>query len=229
MRSITDIFIKHPVLAIVVNVVLVLVGWRAISRAAGAAVPADRELLGRHHHGVLRRERGDRSRLPDHADRARGLGHRRRRLHRIHAAAPGSARSTVRLKLNHNSTAALAEVTARLQQVRSELPQEAEAPVVEVQRADRPYATFYLSFSSNERSVPAITDWLVRTLQPQLATLEGVQRVDDRRRPAARHARVDRSRSPRRAQPRAGRRARRARSATTISPRSARPRATSCR
>ena len=32
---------------------------------------------------------------------------------------------------------------------------EAEPPVVEVQRADRPYATFYLSFTSSERTVPA--------------------------------------------------------------------------
>jgi multidrug efflux pump len=84
---------------------------------------------------------------------------------------------TVRLKLNHNSTQALAEVTARLQQVRSELPQEAEPPVIEVQRADRPYATFYLSFTSPERTVPQITDWLSRTIQPQLATIQGVQRV----------------------------------------------------
>jgi multidrug efflux pump len=83
----------------------------------------------------------------------------------------------VHLKLNHNSTAALAEVTARLQQVRSELPAEAEPPAVEVQRADRPYASFYLSFTSPQRDVPAITDWLLRTLQPQLSTLPGVQRV----------------------------------------------------
>src|SRR5262249_54452364 len=89
----------------------------------------------------------------------------------------GLSTVTVRLKLNHDSTAALAEVTARLQQVRSELPVEAEPPVVEVQRADRPYASFYLSFTSTERSVPAIPDWLVRTMQPQLSTLAGVQRV----------------------------------------------------
>ena len=120
----------------------------------------------------------------------------------------GISTVTVRLKLNHNSTAALAEVTARLQQVRSELPAEAEPPVVEVQRADRPYASFYLSFTSNERDVPAITDWLARTLQPQLATLPGVQRVTHRRRPAARDAGLDRSRPARGAQPRAGRRAR---------------------
>jgi multidrug efflux pump len=89
----------------------------------------------------------------------------------------GLSTVTVRLKLNHSSTAALAEVTARLQQIRSELPDEAEPPAVEIQRADRPYATFYLSFNSSERSVPAITDWLLRTVQPQLATIEGVQRV----------------------------------------------------
>ena len=89
----------------------------------------------------------------------------------------GVSTVTVRLKLNHSSTAALAEVTARLQQVRAELPSEAQPPVVEVQRADRPYASFYLSFTSTTRDVPAVTDWLLRTLQPQLATLPGVQRV----------------------------------------------------
>ncbi|HEX6239299.1 MAG TPA: efflux RND transporter permease subunit, partial [Polyangiales bacterium] len=60
---------------------------------------------------------------------------------------------------------------------RSELPVQAEPPAVEIQRADRPYGTFYVSFSSSERSAPAVTDWLLRTLQPQLATVPGVQRV----------------------------------------------------
>src|SRR2546422_6714456 len=87
----------------------------------------------------------------------------------------GASMITVHLKLNHNSTAALAEVTARLQQVRSELPAEAEPPVVEAQRADRPYASFYLSFTSSERDIPALTDWLTRNMQPQLSTLAGVQ------------------------------------------------------
>jgi multidrug efflux pump len=89
----------------------------------------------------------------------------------------GVSTVTVHLKLNHNSTAALAEVTARLQQVRSELPPDAEPPAIEIQRADRPYASFYLSFNSAQRTVPDVTDWLLRTLQPQVATLSGVQRV----------------------------------------------------
>ena len=49
--------------------------------------------------------------------------------------------------------------------------------MVEIQRADRPYASFYLSSTSTAADGPAMTDWLLRTLQPQLSTLPGVQRV----------------------------------------------------
>ena len=73
----------------------------------------------------------------------------------------GVSTVTVHLKLNHDSTAALAEVTARLQQVRSELPPEAEPPIVEVQRADRPYASFYLSFTSTERVIVIVPGQVV--------------------------------------------------------------------
>ncbi len=84
MRSFTDVFIKHPVLAIVVNLVIVLAGWRALTTLAGAAVSEDRELVGDHHDDLLRRERRDRARVPQHADRACRLRDRRRRLRRVH-------------------------------------------------------------------------------------------------------------------------------------------------
>lgn len=176
MKSFTDIFIKHPVLALVVNLVIVLVGWRALATLPvqqypsvesssivitttyiGASAETVRGFLTTPIERVVSAISG-----VDHIEST---------------SRAGLSTITVRLKLNHSSTAALAEVTARLQQVRSELPAEAEPPVVEVQRADRPYASFYVSFSSSERDVPAITDWLERTLQPQFATIEGVQRV----------------------------------------------------
>src|SRR5215470_738999 len=174
--SITDIFIKHPVLAGVVNLVLVLVGWRAISSLPVQQYPqieSSSVVITTVYTGAG-------------AETVRGF--LTTPIERVVSAISGidylesQSREgvsvvTVHLKLNHNSTAALAEITARLQQVRSELPTEAEPPVVEVQRADRPYASFYLSFTSSERTVPAMTDWLVRTMQPQLSTLAGVQRV----------------------------------------------------
>ena len=176
MRSFTDIFIRHPVLAIVVNLVMVVVGWRALAALPVQQYPqveSSSIIITTVYYGAS-------------AETVRGF--LTTPIERAASAISGvdyiesTSRAgvsiiTIRLKLNHNSTAALAEVTARLQQVRSELPPDAEPPLVEVQRADRPYASFYLSFSSSERTVPQITDWLSRTLQPQLSTLAGVQRV----------------------------------------------------
>src|SRR5262247_1509579 len=176
MRSFTDVFIKHPVLAVVVNLIIVLMGWRALSSLPVQQYPkieSSSVIITTVYYGAS-------------AETIRGF--LTTPIERVVSAIGGvdyvesTSRAgvstvTVHLKLNHDSTAALAEVTARLLQVRSELPAEAEQPVIEVQRADRPYATFYLSFTSSERSVPALTDWLARTLQPQLATLAGVQRV----------------------------------------------------
>jgi multidrug efflux pump len=176
MRSFTDIFIKHPVLAVVVNLVIILAGWRALTTLPVQQYPkieSSSVVITTIYYGAS-------------AETVRGF--LSTPIERVVSAISGvdyvdsTSRAgvstvTVHLKLNHNSTAALAEVTARLQQVRAELPADAEPPALEIQRADRPYASFYLSFSSTERSVPAVTDWLLRTLQPQLSTLSGIQRV----------------------------------------------------
>jgi multidrug efflux pump len=175
-RSFTDVFIRHPVLAAVVNLVIVVVGWRALTTLPVQQYPqieSSSVLITTVYYGASAETvRGFLTTPIERAVSAiSGVDYVES------TSRAGVSTVTVRLKLNHNTTAALAEVTARLQQVRSELPPEAEPPVVEVQRADRPYASFYLSFTSTERDVPAVTDWLLRTLQPQLATLPGVQRV----------------------------------------------------
>jgi multidrug efflux pump len=176
MRAFTDIFIKHPVLAIVVNLIIVLVGVRALNQLPVQQFPnveSSSVIITTVYTGAS-------------AETVRGF--LTTPIERVVSAISGvdyiesQSRAgvstvTIRLKLDHDSTRALAEVTARLQQVRSELPSEAEPPVVDIQRADRPYATFYLGFTSSERTVPQITDWLSRTLQPQLSTLEGVQKI----------------------------------------------------
>ncbi len=174
--SFADVFIKHPVLAIVVNLVILLAGWRALTTLPVQQYPQienSQVVITTIYYGAS-------------AETVRGF--LTTPIERVVSAISGvdyvesTSRAsvstvTVHLKLNHNSTAALAEITARLQQVRSELPPDAEPAAIEIQRADRPYASFYLSFNSAERTVPAITDWLLRTLQPQLSTLPGVQRV----------------------------------------------------
>src|SRR5687768_15992677 len=175
-KSFTDIFIKHPVLAVVVNLVIVLVGVRALFNLPVQQFPSvesSQVIITTVYTGAS-------------AETVRGF--LTTPIERVvtqiagvdyveSSSRAGVSTVTVQLKLDHNSTDALAEVTARLQQVRSELPAEAEPPIVDVRRADRPYATFYLGFTSPDRTVPELSDWLARTLQPQLSTLKGVQKV----------------------------------------------------
>jgi len=178
MRSITDVFIRHPVLAIVVNLVIVLIGWRAITALPVQQYPqleSSSVIVTTLYYGASAETvRGFITTPIERAVSAIGGVDYVESTSRA-----GQSTVNVRLKLNHDSTAALAEVTARLEQVRAELPAEAEPPSVEVQRTDRPYATFYLSFNSKERNVAAITDYLARNVQPRLATIEGVQRVSN--------------------------------------------------
>src|SRR5205809_427483 len=129
MRSFTDTFIKHPVLAVVVNLVIVLVGWRAITTLPVQQYPniqSSSVLITTVYYGASAETvRGFLTTPIERAVSAiSGVDYVES------TSRAGVSSITVHLKLNHNSTAALAEVTARLQQVRSELP--AEADLVQV-------------------------------------------------------------------------------------------------
>src|SRR5256885_2002316 len=177
MRSVTDTFIKHPVLAVVANLVILLVGWRAVSTLPVQQYPkieSSSVVITTVYYGAS--AEAVRGFLTTPIERAvSAIGG----VDYVESSSrAGLSTITVHLKLNHSTTAALAEVTARLQQVRSELPAEAQPPMVEVQKADRPYASFYLSFTSSAREIPALTDWLRRNMPPPNSTLAGVPRVD---------------------------------------------------
>ncbi len=85
---------------------------------------------------------------------------------------------TARLKLNHDATSALAEIASKVDQVRGDLPPEAEVPILNIESADTQFASAYLSFSSEILQQNEITDYLVRVVQPRLSAIEGVQRAD---------------------------------------------------
>src|SRR6266496_314084 len=136
MRSFTDTFIKHPVLAAVVNLVIVLVGWRAITTLPVQQYPkieSSSVLITTVYYGASAETvRGFLTTPIERAVSAiSGVDYVES------TSRAGVSTITVLLKLNHNPTAALAEVTARLQQVRSELPAEAEPPVVEDRKSTR--------------------------------------------------------------------------------------------
>src|SRR6202044_708162 len=84
----------------------------------------------------------------------------------------------VHLKINYDTTAALTQIQAKVQQVRNDLPPEAQIPVIDLQTADNQFAAVYLGFSSADLDQNQITDYLTRVVQPKLSAISGVQRAD---------------------------------------------------
>ncbi len=174
-RAFTDRFITRPVLAIVINLIILAVGWRAIDglpvrqypRIESTSIVITTPYIGASAETIKGFITTPIERAVSAID---GVDYIES------TSAAGLSTITVRLRLNHDSNDALAEVSARLNQVRSELPVEAESPVIEIQRADRPFATFYVSITSSTLDLTRLTEYLAREIQPELGTLEGVQR-----------------------------------------------------
>ena len=173
----TDLFIRRPVVATVVNLIILLAGYQAIRtlnvrqypRSDIALVTVATTYVGAN------------------ADLVRGFI--TTPLERVIASADGidymesqSAQGlstiTAHLKLNYDTNAALTQIQAKIAQVRNDLPPEAEAPVVDLQTSDNQFASMYISFYSDDLDPNQITDYLTRVVQPKLTAVSGVQRAD---------------------------------------------------
>ncbi len=173
----TDLFIRRPVLAVVVSLVILLAGLQSVRslsvrqfpRSDIAVVSVTTVYVGAN------------------ADLVRGFI--TTPLERVIASADGidyiessSAQGmstiTVHLKLNYDTNAALTQIQAKVAQVRNDLPPEAEAPIIDLQTADNQFASMYLGFSSKDLDQNQITDYLTRVVQPKLSAIAGVQRAE---------------------------------------------------
>jgi multidrug efflux pump len=173
----TDLFIRRPVVATVVNLIILLAGYQAIHTLNVRQYPrsdiADVTITTTY--------------VGANADLVRGFI--TTPLERVIASADGidymesqSAQGlstiTVHLKLNYDTNAALTQIQAKIAQVRNDLPPEAEAPVVDLETSDNQFAAMYLSFYSDDLDPNQITDYLTRVVQPKLTAISGVQRAD---------------------------------------------------
>ena len=173
----TDLFIRRPVLALVISLLIVLAGLQAIGnlnvrqypKSENATVTVTTVYVGAN------------------ADLVRGFI--TTPLERAIAAADGidyiQSQSTqgvstisARLRLNYDTIKALSEISSKVDQVRGDLPPEAEIPIINVESADSRFASAYLSFTSDLLAQNEITDYLVRIVQPRLSALQGVQRAE---------------------------------------------------
>ena len=173
----TDVFVRRPVLAVVVNLVILIAGlWSirslsvrqyprsdiAVIRVSTAYIGASASLV----RGFITTPL---ERVIASAD---GIDYLESQ------SASGLSLITVHLKLNYDTSAALTQIQAKVAQVRNDLPPEAEAPIIELETADSQFASMYVGFASNELDQNQITDYLTRVVQPRLSAISGVQRAD---------------------------------------------------
>jgi multidrug efflux pump len=175
--KLTDLFVKRPVLAIVVNLVILIAGLQSVRTLSVRQFPRSdmaNVVVSTAYVGA-------------NADLVRGFI--TTPLERVIAGADGidyleSSSSqgvstiTVHLKLNYDTNAALTQIQSKVAQVRNQLPPEAEAPIIDLQTTDSQFAAAYIGFSSKDLDQNQITDYLVRVVQPKLSAISGVQRAD---------------------------------------------------
>ena len=173
----TDLFVKRPVLAIVVNLVILIAGLYSIRslsvrqypRSDIAVVQVSTTYVGANADLVRGFITTPLERVIASAD---GIDYMES------SSAQGLSTITVHLKLNYDTNAALTQIQAKMAQVRNDLPPEAQAPVIDLQTADNQFAAIYIGFSSADLDQNQITDYLTRVVQPKLSAVSGVQRAD---------------------------------------------------
>src|SRR5688572_9244011 len=175
--SITDLFIRRPVLAIVVNLLILVGGLQAIRsltvrqypEVESATVTVTTIYVGANAELVRGFVTTPLERAIAGAD---GIDYIESQ------SIQGMSTIRVRLELGFPGSEALADISTRVDRVRAELPPEAEVPTILIEPSDSQFAAMYLSFTSTILEDNQLTDYLIRVVQPRLSAVEGVQRAD---------------------------------------------------
>ena len=168
----TDIFIKRPVLAMVVSLLILLIGFKAATSLPIRQYPklsntvitvttvypgASPDLM----QGFITTP------IEQAVAAAEGVDYM------TSASTQGQSLISVYVKLNVDPNAALTEVLSKVNSVKYLIPREANDPII-LKSTGQTTAVMYLGFSSDELSGSAISDYLTRAVQPILSTVDGV-------------------------------------------------------
>ncbi len=172
----TDLFVRRPVLALVVSTLILLFGALALSKLPIRQYPllenstitistdypgASAELM----QGFVTQP------IAQAVSSVEGVDYL------SSSSVQGRSVVTVRMALNRDSTQALTEVMAKVNQVRYKLPEQAYDPVIE-RSAGEATAVAYVGFSSKTLSTPALSEYLTRVVEPMFTTIDGVAKVE---------------------------------------------------
>ena len=177
MKKFTDIFVQRPVFTICINLILLLAGIQAINslttrqypKSDLAVVTITTAYVGASANLVKGFVTTPLERVIASAD---GIDYLES------SSAQGLSTINAHLKLNYDVNAALSQIQSKVNQVRNDLPPEAEVPTINVETSDNRFASIYLSFYSETLESNQITDYLIRVVQPKLSSIAGVQKAD---------------------------------------------------
>ncbi|HEX4872547.1 MAG TPA: efflux RND transporter permease subunit [Nevskiaceae bacterium] len=172
----TDIFIKRPVLATVISLIILLLGLRAAGDLSIRQYPylqnaqitvnvaypgADASLMEGFITTPIERE----------VATADGIDFL------TSSTTQGVSLITANLRLTKDPNEALTEISAKVDKLRAQLPDGSEDPIVQI-AAGEGTAAMYLSFYSEVLTPSQVTDYLIREVEPQLAAIDGVERAE---------------------------------------------------
>lgn len=172
----TDIFIRRPVLAASISFLLLLLGFNALNSMQVREYPkmtntvvtvstsyygADANLI----QGFITQPLEQALAQADNVD------------FMTSESFLGTSKISVYMKLNTDPNGALADILAKVNSVRSQLPKEAEDPSVEMSTGSQT-SVLYISFFSDQINSSQLTDYLERVVKPQLFTIDGVAKVN---------------------------------------------------
>ena len=170
--KITDIFVRRPVLASVVNLLILLVGLQSLRLLDVRQYPETQNTVVT----VTTTYSGASSEmvkgfittpLQQAIAEAEGIDF-------IFATSKqGVSRIEAHMRFNYNASAAVSNIQAKVAGQRNALPADAEDPIIDSTTGDST-ALMYIAFDSESMNTAQITDYIVRVVQPQLQALEGV-------------------------------------------------------
>ena len=172
----TDLFIRRPVLALVVSLLILLVGLKALLGLPIRQYPqlynttitvttiypgASPDLV----EGFITTP------IEQAVATAEGIDYL------TSNSIQGTSTVTAYIRLNYDPSKALTDVMAKVQQVKYLMPTAAQDPII-IKSTGQTTAVMYIGFSSSELQSAAISDYLTRVVQPLLATVDGVASAD---------------------------------------------------
>lgn len=172
----TDLFINKPVLAVVVSLLILVLGVRAVGSLTVRQYPktenatvtvttayygADAQTMA----GFVTQP------LEQAISQAQGIDYL------SSSSVQGVSTITATLRLNYDANRALTEITTQANSVRNQLPPQAQQPVLKVQVGETIDA-MYMGFYSDVLPTNNITDYLARVVKPKLDSIEGVQTAE---------------------------------------------------